>query len=93
MIFVIDLDGTLLTDEKGNYAGAVPIEERVEKVRELFADNNTIIIQTARNPIYYDFTKIQLYQFGIPYHGLSVGAKVYGDIYIDDKGMNANDFF
>ena len=93
MIYVFDLDGTLLTEEKGNYAAAVPIEERVEKLRELYADNNTIVIQTARNFLYEDFTEMQLDHFSIPFHVLSLGQKVYGDIYIDDKGMNAKDFF
>ena len=93
MIYVLDLDGTLLTDEKGNYAAAVPIEERVEALRELYENGNTIIIQTARNGAYYDFTETQLDHFSIPYHVLSVGHKIYGDVYIDDKGMNAKQFF
>ena len=93
MIYVFDLDGTLLTEEKGDYAAAVPIEERVEEVRRLYSENNTIVIQTARNGAFYDYTETQLDHFSIPYHVLSVGNKMYGDVYIDDKGMNAKDFF
>lgn len=89
--YVFDLDGTLL--EGGLYGNAQPIESRVAQLRELYNQGNTIVIQTARNKAYEEFTKKQLDQFNIPYHALSVGDKIYGDVYVDDKGINANDFF
>ena len=92
MIYVFDLDGTLLTEEKGNYSAAAPITERVDQVRELYKDH-TIVIQTARSYIWEDFTLSQLDNFGIPYHAVSVGSKVYGDVYVDDKAVNDKDFF
>ena len=88
MIYVFDLDGTLLTDEKGDYANAVPIAERVKKVCELYKQNNTIIIETARSYLWEEFTQLQLRAYNIPYHVLSVGQKVYGDLYVDDKAIN-----
>jgi len=41
---------------------------------------------------FYSLTKMQLDIWGCKYHELILG-KPSGDIYIDDKGMNANDFF
>jgi intein-encoded DNA endonuclease-like protein len=44
------------------------------------------------NKTYYKFTKDQLEKWGVKYHKLIMG-KPSGDIYIDDKGVYANDFF
>jgi hypothetical protein len=41
---------------------------------------------------FYALTKMQLDLWGCKYHELILG-KPSGDIYIDDKGINANDFF
>lgn len=93
MKYILDLDGTLLDTKGGDYAGAQPITERIERVRELEQEGHTIVIQTARGKHWEDYTFTQLDHFGIPYHALSVGDKIHGDIYIDDKGINAKDFF
>ena len=94
MIYVIDLDGTLAsTPEGGVYGECRPIYPRIEKVRELEREGHTIVVSTARGPMWEDFTKRQLIDWGVPFHVLSVGAKPYGDVYIDDKAVNANDFF
>lgn len=93
MTYVFDLDGTLLETDGGDYTQAKPIKKRVEKLLSLVIEGHTIVIQTGRNKSYYDFTVDQLKKFNIPYHGLSVGDKVHGCIYVDDKGVNANDFF
>lgn len=93
MKYIIDLDGTLLHTEGGDYASAKPIPGRVEKLRELEKEGHTIVIQTARGRHWEDYTLMQLDVFQIPYHAISVGEKIHGDFYIDDKGINANDFF
>ena len=41
---------------------------------------------------FYEFTEIQLSLWGCKYHQLFLG-KPSGDYYIDDKGINDNDFF
>jgi hypothetical protein len=41
---------------------------------------------------FYNFTLDQINKWGVKYHQLILG-KPSGDFYIDDKGMNANDFF
>lgn len=93
MIFVIDLDGTLCETKEGDYGNCVPDEDRIERVRELEREGHTIVVSTARGPMWEDFTKRQLLDWGVPFHVLSVGAKPYGDIYVDDKAINAGEFF
>lgn len=91
-VIVFDLDGTLLDTKGMNYAGAEPKWAVVKKLRSLILWN-TIVIQTARAKRWEEFTKAQLKKWGIPYDLLSVGDKVPGDIYVDDKGINDKDFF
>lgn len=94
MIYVFDLDGTLaVTPEGGVYGDCRPHEERIERVRELEREGHTIVVSTARGPMWEEFTRWQLKRWGVPFHVLSCGAKPYGDLYIDDKAMNANEFF
>ena len=41
---------------------------------------------------FYDFTQRQLNSWGCKFHELHLG-KPSGDHYIDDKGINSDDFF
>ncbi len=93
MIFVFDLDGTLCDTTAGQYGDAKPNEKRIEQVRNLHKDGATIVISTARGKIWADFTRRQLYDWNVPFNVLSVGDKPYADFYIDDRGINALDFF
>ena len=93
MIYVFDLDGTICRTENGDYGQAEPIPERVERLANLTAEGHTIVISTARGEMWRDFTATQLMGWGVPYHVLSVGAKPYGDVYVDDKATNSEDFF
>lgn len=97
MIYVFDLDGTLCHTERGDYKRSRPIMSRIERVRDLAADGHTIVISTARGYVteedHEELTRSQLHHWGVPFHILSVGAKPYGDHYIDDRATNANDFF
>ena len=92
MILCFDLDNTLLKTKGSDYAHAEPIKERIKMVNE-FYEANTIIISTGRGERWKDLTKLQLLQFGIKYHVLDIGNKPPADKYIDDKGINADDFF
>lgn len=92
MIYVFDLDGTLVTESNGNYAKCKPIQERINKVNELFKDH-TIVIQTARGKGWQNFTEEQLNKFGVKYNVLSCGDKIFGHFYIDDKAIKDTDFF
>mgnify|MGYP001159706004 CR=1 FL=1 len=107
MRYVIDIDGTICTSgttEETRYTQALPIRDRIGKINKLYDDGHTIIYLTARGmgrhknnanlarQEFYEFTKIQLSLWGCKYHELFLG-KPSGDYYIDDKGVNSNDFF
>ena len=104
MTYVFDIDGTICTKTDGDYENAIPIVERVEKVNTLYDSGHKIILITARgmgrseNSIdyayntFYDLTRQQLIDWGVKYHDLFLG-KPSGDFYIDDKGINDEDFF
>ena len=51
-----------------------------------------IILLIKATKEFYEFTEIQLSLWGCKYHQLFLG-KPAGDYYIDDKGINDNDFF
>ena len=107
MRYVIDIDGTICTSgtaEDTRYTEALPIRDRIDKINKLYDDGNTIIYLTARGmgrhknnadlarKEFYEFTEIQLSLWGCKYHQLFLG-KPSGDYYIDDKGVNSDDFF
>ena len=104
MKYVVDIDGTVCSVTDGKYEDAVPNEGRIDKINKLYDEGNQIIYLTARGMgrsgdnadlakrMFYELTKDQLDSWGCKYHKLVLG-KPSGDYYIDDKGMNANEFF
>lgn len=102
--YVFDIDGTICTLSDGKYENAIPDKDRIEKINSLYDNGNTIIFQTARGmgrfkndknkaiKSFYEFTVKQLKDWGVKYHELYLG-KPAGDIYIDDKGINDENFF
>lgn len=92
MKYVIDLDGTLCTQEK-DYANANPIQNRINKVNNLYNNGNIIIIFTARgsetNIDWTDITLEQLRKWGVKYHHLIFG-KPSADCYIDDRNIDCS---
>ena len=104
MRYVIDIDGTICTNENGNYNFAKPYSYRIQKINELYDSGHTIILFTARGmgrndnnranayEEFYDLTLEQIRKLNVKFHKLILG-KPSGDIYIDDKGINANEFF
>lgn len=102
--YVFDIDGTICSLAKGDYTKALPINDRINKVNELYVQGNVIIFQTARGmgrykndkekakSMFYDLTVKQLDTWGVKYHELHLG-KPAGDIYVDDKGIRDEDFF
>ena len=98
MIYVFDLDGTLCTQTlTGDYRKAQPIWERIDAVNRLYDDGHTIIIDTARGSVtgvdWHSRTIRQLGSWNLQYHRLITGAKPFGNVYVDDKGTNSEDFF
>jgi len=102
MRYVFDLDNTLCDtkkNEEGNwdYLHSTPFTERINIVNKLFDNGDYIIIETARGSVskknWYEQTHNQLINFGLKFHELRAGVKFNGDIFIDDKGVNSEDFF
>ena len=107
MNYVIDIDDTICIPgptEETKYTDATPIRERIAKINDLYIQGNCIIYHTARgmgkfknspslaHQEYYKFTLRQLMSWGCMFNELRMG-KPSGDYYIDDKGVNTNDFF
>lgn len=102
--FVVDIDGTICNNTYGDYETAEPFEDRIASLNKLYDEGHTIIYSTARgmgrfknSPSlaygeFYRLTLNQLTTWGCKFHELHLG-KSAGDYYIDDKGINANEFF
>ena len=102
MIYVFDLDFTICEPKKKSdggwdYLDAIPYSDRILKINELWKDGHTIIVDSARgqsgDSIIYDSTLKQLNEWGLKFHQLRIGGKFEADSYIDDKAINANQFF
>lgn len=104
MVYVVDIDGTICTKTDGDYENAKPFFDRINKVNSLYDSGHTIIYFTARgmrrtndNPVKayevcFQQTHKQLTEWGVKFHRLVMG-KPYADYYIDDKGINDENFF
>ena len=103
--YVVDIDGTICDWEAGrDYTLANPLPERIKEINKLYDKGNTIKYFTARGmgrfagrphkaiEAFYTITESQLDRWGCKYHQLILG-KPSGDCYIDDKGVDANEFF
>ena len=102
MIYCFDIDGTLCETPnnqfgKPDYVNAIPIPFMVEQVNRLYDEGNYIIMQTARGKgsgiDQTILTKNQLNEWGYKYHELfPMFCKPTADIFIDDKGINVEDW-
>jgi capsule biosynthesis phosphatase len=102
--YVFDIDGTICNSAPGDYESAVPIMGRIDRINQLYEEGNNIIFNTARgmgryknaaikaHAEFYNLTIKQLSNWGVKYHCLFMG-KPSGDYYVDDKGVNDEDFF
>lgn len=102
MIYCFDLDHTLCDthkDENGKwkYFEATPYPERIKVVNKLWEEGHTIIVETARGCgskiNHYENTFNQLRSWGLKFTTLRTGVKFGADYFIDDKGINSEDFF
>jgi len=107
MKYVFDIDGTICTHtskESPSYENGMPDVERINKINKLFDSGHQIIFHTARgmgtfkndgkkaHDKYYELTFKQLNDWGVKFHALMMG-KPSGDLYVDDKGINDEEFF
>lgn len=100
MKITFDLDGTLCETNGTDYAGAMPIPERIAKVNSLYDEGHTITIWTARGSgtgaDHYELTRAQVARWGIRHHVLLVGkpgGKHPYDLFVDDKAVNSETYF
>ena len=103
--YVVDIDGTICTSvTNGDYSSALPIYDRIDKINKLYDEGNYIVYLTARGmgrynnnadlakSRFYVITELQLRLWECKYHELFLG-KPSGNFYIDDKGINSDEFF
>ena len=104
MTYVFDIDGTVCTISHGNYEQSKPYLIRIQAINKLYDEGHKIIFFTARGMVrtannkaaayalFYELTFNQLKEWGAKFHELHLG-KLEADYFIDDKGVNADDFF
>ena len=104
MKYIFDIDGTVCYNNNGDYYNSKPMNNRIEKINDLYAQGNEICFFTARgmsrnkgdvSKCYNDFyvlTYNQLKKWGVKFHSLVLG-KPSGDVYVDDKGVRDDNFF
>lgn len=95
-VYCFDLDGTLCTKED-DYHNAKPLKERIRKINQLYDEGNTILIDTARGSMtgidHTQYIEFQLKRWGVKYHKVRAGVKLFANVYVDDSGVNDRDFF
>ena len=101
MNYCFDLDGTIcntpIINDKPAYHEANPIPFMVEQVNRLFDEGHKIIIMTARGrgsgKNWTAWTIKQLDMWGVKYHELEpMFHKPTADLFIDDKGINVEEW-
>ena len=104
MIYVVDIDGTISNCPTGQYEKSEPMMDRIEKLNKIYDQGNSIVFYTARgmgrfdgDPVkahkaFYDLTFNQLKSWGCKFDELHMG-KFHAHYFIDDKGINSEDFF
>jgi len=92
MQIIIDLDGTICTEEK-TYSRSLarPRKGAVESVNKLYDEGNIIIIYTARTWMEYEMTIDWLKNYQVKFHQLMMGKPI-GDIWIDDRALHFSDW-
>lgn len=90
-IYSFDIDGTICSNTYGEYEKAIPYQNRILSINNLYKKGNTIKLFTARGTTtgtdWEEITKKQLSSWGVFYHKLIFG-KPEADIFVDDKAFN-----
>lgn len=98
MIIYIDIDNTIckLPTDSQDYSEASPIYERIAKMNDLYNQGHTIIYWTARGTKsgidWRDITERQFDKWLVKHTQILFGKPVY-DLFIDDKNINAHEYF
>ena len=93
MQIIIDMDGTICTEEKTfSRSLAKPKEHAIETINKLYDQGNIIIIYSARTWMEFEMTTDWLTKHGIKYHQLVMGKPI-GDVWIDDRALKFENNF
>src|SRR3990167_702316 len=104
MKYLFDLDQTLCSNVNGDYKFSKPLQNRIDKVNELYEKGNHITIYSSRGmnrfdenvkkcyEEFYNLTRDQLVEWGVKFDRLLLGKTAY-DIFICDKAINDKVFF
>lgn len=94
-VFCFDVDGTICSNTDGKHEQAVPYQDRIQKINQLYDQGHRIILLTARGQKtgtdWRDATIQQLEEWGVKYHEISF-SKPWADYYIDDRCINLEFF-
>ena len=96
-VIYIDIEETICNRESStdsgtthDYTKAKPIQNKIDKINELYDQGNTIVYWTARaSRKQIDWTNLtaqQLSDWGCKYHELRVDKPFY-DLFIEDKSL------
>ena len=96
VIYVFDIDGTLCTLLKIQNMKKLN-NNRIDKVNKLYDEGHYIKLYTARGSQtgidWSEVTKNQLSKWNLKFHELIINCKPHGDLFVDDKAINADLFF
>ena len=96
MKYLVDIDGTICYNENSKYEDSKPDTYRIAKLNKLFDDGHEIHYWTARGGNsgidWTELTQQQLKDWGVKYTSIQMKKPVY-DVWVDDRAINAKDFF
>jgi len=97
MRYCFDIDGTICDTPDGKYHLSTPKQDVIDRINQLHDEGHYIIFQTARGSKsgidWNEITVSQLDDWGVKYDWLMpMFSKPDADIFIDDKGVNIEDW-
>ena len=97
MIIYVDIDETICrSPENRDYSLAVPFQDRIERINNLYDSGHRVVYWTARGTgsgiDWREVTEKQFKEWGVKYHELRLGKPIY-DLFIDDKNINSDTYF
>jgi len=97
MIIYVDIDETICrSPENRDYSLAVPFQDRIERINNLYDAGHRVVYWTARGTgsgiDWREVTEKQFKEWGVKYHELRLGKPIY-DLFIDDKNINSDTYF
>lgn len=96
MKYMVDIDNTICYNENSNYKDSKPDHVRIAKLNALYDEGHEIHYWTARGGNsgidWTELTHQQLKDWNVKHSSITMKKPVY-DVWIDDRAINADDFF